>query len=158
MQNENKLNGLGGWLILVGIGVVLAPLRLIYVTVQVYKPLLESGDLSNITDPSSPTYIPFAGSLFFAELAVNLAIMLAGIFAIYGFFGRKRVFPRFYSGYLMFCLAFLIIDTLVSAKIFATENVLDSGTIGNIVGSTISTAIWVPYLMVSKRVKATFVN
>jgi hypothetical protein len=43
MTDNNELKGLGGWLILVGIGVVLAPVRLLITLVKTYKPIFEDG-------------------------------------------------------------------------------------------------------------------
>ena len=39
----NEINGLRGWLILVGIGLVFAPFRLIFTVIQTYAPIFKDG-------------------------------------------------------------------------------------------------------------------
>ena len=41
-----NLDGLGGWLILVGLGVVFGPIRLLIVIVPIYMDLFKSGSCS----------------------------------------------------------------------------------------------------------------
>jgi len=53
---DNRLKGLGGWLILVGIGVVLSPIRLLGLIIQVYKPIFEDGTWEALTTVGSESY------------------------------------------------------------------------------------------------------
>jgi hypothetical protein len=51
--DNNKYEGLGGWLILVGIGVVISPLRLLAELSKVYLPMFNDGTWEALTTPTS---------------------------------------------------------------------------------------------------------
>ena len=133
MAKENVVkSGLGGWLILVGLGVII-----------------------------SPFYILF-GLLIWMEIVVNLIIFLCSIYLIFLFFAKKTFFPKFYIWFVFGSLAFVIVDAIVAGMLvkdmLPDEPIFDSETIKEIVRLLITAIIWVPYMMVSKRVKATFVK
>ena len=52
---------LGGWLILVGLGVVVSPFRLLMNTLPAYEPLLQSDISDALTNPDSAAYHPLWG-------------------------------------------------------------------------------------------------
>ena len=56
MTDNNELKGLGGWLVLVGIGVVISPIRLLVTLVPTYKPIFEGGTWEAITTVGSEAY------------------------------------------------------------------------------------------------------
>lgn len=58
MAEEKNLEGLQGWLILVGIGVVVGPLRDIAQVFPLYFKIFRSGDWSVLTTPGSEAYHP----------------------------------------------------------------------------------------------------
>jgi hypothetical protein len=149
--------GLGGWLILVGIGTVLAPIVILAGIAQTYPPLFQDGVWAALTTPGSEQYRAGWGALVIFEIVVNVAMVVASMVAIGLYFSKSPRFPVLFIGLLAAGLAFLVID-LIAVRVVVPEAPVDSGSIGAIVRSTISCAIWIPYMRMSVRVKNTFVH
>ena len=67
---------LGGWLILVGLGVVFSPFRLLMNTLPAYEPLLQSDIWDVLTNPDSAAYHPLWGPLLIGEITFNVGLFL----------------------------------------------------------------------------------
>ena len=154
--SQDELKGLGGWLILVGLGVVVAPFRMLFNTLPAYEPLLQSDIWHALTSPDSAAYHPLWGPLLIGEIAVNSAIFLASLYLIYLFFAKHRWFPSAYIGIVMFSLVFIPADAWLVSIVLPEEPMFDPETTKEFVRTLIGAVIWIPYMLVSKRVKATF--
>ena len=62
MDEIDEKKGLGGWLILVGLGVVLTPIRILATYIPIYKPIFEDGTWEALTTVGSEAYNPIVGS------------------------------------------------------------------------------------------------
>ena len=155
---DNRLKGLGGWLILVGIGVVLSPIRLLGLIIQVYKPIFEDGTWEALTTVGSESYNEFWAPLLITEMIYNALMVIASLYLVYLFFTKNRFFPKFYILIAISSIIFIIIDAWLVTKVLPSEPMLDEETMRELTRALISAAIWVPYMLVSKRVKATFVE
>lgn len=158
MAEEKSLEGLGGWLVLVGLGIIISPLRVIGTVFPVYSEMFSNGSWAALTTPGTEAYNPLWAPILFGEMAINGGLVLAWIFVAFLFFSKKKVFPRWYIGILLFTLAFILIDALVIKSVLPNEPVFDAETTKEFGRSLIATLIWVPYMLVSKRVKSTFVK
>jgi hypothetical protein len=155
---EKKLEGLGGWLVLVGLGIVISPLRIIGTIFPLYSKMLSNGSWEALTTPGTEAYNPLWAPILYGEMTINGGLLLAWIFIAVLFFSKKKVFPKCYIGILLFTLIFVFIDVLAIASVLPNEPVFDVETTRNLSSSLIACVIWVPYMLVSKRVKATFVR
>jgi hypothetical protein len=146
-------SGLGGWLILVGLGLILGSI-LSPVGLFGYIYLL----LENIDIPG-----------FKLVLQVNLILLsisfIADIYLLYLFFKKNKKFPFYYVISLWFMIAWAVIDylmvTLLSAppgelQMFLDEYIYE--TTKELVKISISSIIWILYMHRSERVKATFIR
>jgi hypothetical protein len=158
MTNNNEPKGLGGWLVLVGIGVVISPIRLLTTLVPTYKPIFEDGSWEALTMVGSEAYTPYFGSLLIGEIIFNTIIVAASIYLIYLFFSKHYLFPKFYICIVAASLIFIPFDAWIVTKIFPSEPMFDPETTKEFMRSLIAGVIWVPYMLVSKRVQATFVE
>ncbi|MGB1238714.1 MAG: DUF2569 domain-containing protein [Pseudomonadales bacterium] len=158
MEEKKDLKGLRGWLILVGIGIVFTPIRLILTLTPAYKPMFEEGVWSAITTQGSASYVPHLGSIIIGEMSVNAIVFCLSIYLIYLFFKEHYRFPKLYIALLSFTLAFAVIDAWLVSQLIPGAPMFDSETQLDIMKSALTAAIWIPYLLYSKRVKATFVN
>jgi len=140
---------IGGWLVLVAIGVSLTPLRLIYGFITETYILSGEGWVSMWRAQN----YSFFGFLV-VEHIYNLIYLLFSILVIILFFQRRSSAPSLIS--IMYggsCIG-LIIDS-AGAYYFNPNTVVDTKAI---VQAVISCAIWIPYFQMSLRVKKTFVN
>jgi hypothetical protein len=163
-QNEvgtntaGDLNGLGGWLILVGLGVILAPILLGRFLYTIYRDLFSNGAWSLLTNVSSEYYMPHFGVTVGVESFINLGLFIVSLYLIYLFLSRNKFFPKLFIWLSFFSLVFIIVDAIAVGYVFPTEEAFDSETMREIGKASFRVVVWVPYMMVSKRVKATFIN
>lgn len=140
---DKSLEGIGGWLILPAIGMVLGPI------VGVVGLVIALGLYSRVARAGY-------GGVFMLELLVGAVLVALAIYAAVLFFRKQRKAPRIIIILLVAGLGadlfLLAVELAASAQVFAAE------TAKQLVRDMIGAAIWIPYFRVSKRVKATFVN
>jgi hypothetical protein len=119
----------------------------------------EKDDLiRSLTTPGTEAYNPLWAPILFGEMAINGGLVLAWIFIAFLFFSKKKPFPKWYIGILLFTLTFILVDALVIKSVLPDEPIFDAETAKTFGRSLVVTLIWVPYMLVSRRVKATFVK
>ena len=139
---------IGGWLILVGIGVVVGPIRIMY-------DLATNLDLINGSGWKVwwlAGNIPYFAFAFFTHV-YNLASVLFGLLVAVLFFQRRSSFPRLFSIYLACNAITLSADTIVAS---AVDN--SSMDLKDMIRAIVGAAIWIPYVNISERAKETFVT
>jgi hypothetical protein len=150
--------GLSGWLVLVGIGVVVSPLRLAYFLLQTYLPMFRDGTWETVTTPGSASYHPFWGPLLLGEIIVNSAFILMSIYLLYLFFRKSSRFPKTYVVFLIANFSFILADAFAAQVVLPDQPVLDPQTGREFGRAVFAAVVWIPYMLVSKRVKNTFVR
>jgi hypothetical protein len=158
MNNDKSLNGLGGWLILIGIGIVFGPLQMLMEFIPLYSEMFTNGSYEVLTTPGSIAYNPFWAPVVITELLVNILILLTAVYIAVKFFTKKSNFPKWYIGLAVFTLVFLVIDAFAIKLVLPNAAVFDPDTVKEIFLQVFRVLVWVPYMLKSKRVKATFVN
>jgi len=146
--------GIGGWLILVAIGQVVGPLRLIHSLFGYYV----STYYANLDRDLSMLY----AITFFGETVLNMSVVAIVGCATYFFFTKSGLFPVFF---VYECVAYIIRLPLLIALKEATLGAytgewisiaLDRRLVGEWIATIILAAIWLPYIRLSKRVANTF--
>lgn len=155
---DDAPKGLGGWLILVGIGVVLNPITLIFQLYTLYYQAYLDGTFTYLTDPSSSGYHPYWMPFLAFEIIGNLIILGVAVWLVYLYFSKHRRFPKTYIFLQVSSLIFLIADAWLITLILPDLGPMDPETLRDIGRAVGVVAIWVPYMLLSKRVKATFVE
>ena len=158
-EDGNKVrSGLGGWLILVGIGVVLTPFRLLGELGQIYGPFFRDGLHEVLTTPGTDAYHPLWSTIIWGEVIGNAIILLATIYLIFMFFGKKALFPKLYIWIAVGSVVFFVLDALLVKIVLPEVPFFDPDTIKGLVRGVMTLVIWIPYMLLSKRVKVTFVR
>ena len=130
-EDKAKYNGLEGWLTLIILGLILSFGYNLY-------------EFYGIWNDSSKFRV--------LGIIIGLVFLLFNAYVIYLFSSKKRVFPKWY-------IAFLIISTVINIFALIYTDAHDPGmqSLSKDTGrSILTTLIWVPYILKSKRVKATF--
>ena len=135
---DQKLSGIGGWLILPLIGLICTIPFSIY---AVYY-------LGVIFVHAPEDLLPVLNY----EILVNLAAILSAIVLLVLFCTKKRILPRAIIIYYAAVCVLKVIDV-------AWASLLDFDIdLSTLIGSFAGLAIWIPYFVYSIRVKNTFVN
>ncbi len=150
--------GLGGWLVLVGLGLILAPLRIIAQVIPLYLGMVSDGSLEILTTPGTEAYNPLWSPIIYGELAVNFGMVIALVFIAYLFFSKKRAFPKWFIGICIVNVTVIVVDAFATKLVLPEEPMFDADTTVELGRMAFAALVWIPYMLVSKRVKATFVN
>jgi uncharacterized protein DUF2569 len=154
---QKSFDSIGGWLILFLVGLVVTPARLLFILYQQYLPFFSEGHWSVLTTPGSEAYHPLWAPLLIGELAGNTAIVVLTLVTLFFFLRRSRLAPRLVITLLAFSLLFQGADYYVLTLIPAVaEQGNDAALIRDLVRAVGGAAIWIPYFLISKRVKGTF--
>lgn len=150
--------GLGGWLIIVGIGLCFGQIRILadLATSAGSYFLLDSWEA--VASPKGESYHPLFGPLLMFELIANSGIFVMNAYSIVLFFTKRRTFPRIYVA-LLVCTALLqLADMMLGSQIPAVAKEQNAAAIRDLARAFIGALVWGSYALVSKRVKATFVH
>ncbi|MGH8015140.1 MAG: DUF2569 domain-containing protein [Candidatus Zixiibacteriota bacterium] len=149
--------GLGGWLILVAIGLLISPLRIAGIEFTILSVMLD-GTWSAISNSTSEFYNPLLAAIIPIEFALNLAFIFGFIFLIYLFFTKSSIFPRWYIAIYLANLLVIIGDAVAVKFAVPEQPLIDPETSKEFLRSLMACVIWIPYMFKSKRVEATFIN
>lgn len=141
--------GLGGWLILAAIGLALVPIR--------SGMSLYSGFVPLVFDDQLRTALPGAliALLIFEGLA-HLAFVAYAVLLLYLFLHRSPRFPKLYIGIWVATLAFKIVDFALLSLVAANDPDDQWESVRAIGFAALQCAAWIPYILRSRRVRATF--
>jgi hypothetical protein len=150
-------SGLGGWLIFPALGLVKTPFHLGLTFLQIYVPIFTDGTWEILTTPGSDQYHAMLAPLLIFESLAHLGFIIAAIALIILFFRKSRLFPKIYIVVVLINPCVIVLDAWLSSFVITDEPMLDPDTTTELAISLVNVAIWVPYMMVSKRVRNTFV-
>jgi len=135
--------GIGGWLIIPSIGLVLGPIKAVVwlflniETVQNFTPeLLSDGR-------------------FWESVGISVAMIIATIIVAILFFLERRIAVVSIIRLMAASIVASVIGLFLSMSIFGK---VSSDNIKDVLHACVYAAIWIPYFKKSKRVKNTFVN
>lgn len=150
--------GLGGWLILPAIGLFILPIRLFFSLSNDFLPIFQQGYWEILTTPGSEAYHELWAPLIIFEVIGNIFFVIFDIILIFLFFVKSFRFPVLYIVFLALNLTFVAADLFFANSIPAVAAQNDAESVMQIVRSIIGAIIWIPYFLVSVRVKNTFVK
>jgi len=156
IPSTERYSSIGGWLVLIGIGIVFTPVKLLIVLLTIHRPLFTQGTIVVLMDPAHPNYHPLFVPLVVFEVIVNVVFIVWSTGNIYWFFGRRRFFPAVFITFVSVSLGVMFLDLVLMNMIpfIAASN--DLSQLKEVIQSIVAACIWIPYFLVSKRVKGTF--
>jgi len=157
-RENPRLCGLRGWLILVGIGVVISPLIQIVSFAQNIEVYFSLDAWHHVADPGGAGYHPLFGPLLMFEMPGNQTLIAMSFLTLYLYFAKRSLFPKVFIICSILTLVFLLTDSIISRQIpmIAEDPDFDQGR--EITRAFLRCVIWCPYMLRSRRVRATFVN
>jgi hypothetical protein len=149
-------SGLGGWLLLIPIGLASGVYRMSRSVLLTGIHLLSDDRWRDML--SSPAYHPLLLPLLLCEALASALFVLGSIALLYLFFRKSRRFPPAFILYLSLNVVYLLTDRLVGGMIPVVAEVLVTRAALVELGVAIAVAaIWIPYTLRSRRVRNTFV-
>ena len=162
--HQSQYQGLGGWLVLVGIGLFLTVGSQRFGIYQSLS-LFIDGTVYILSTPGSGAYIAGYTNALYFELVAEIVFLLGAVYLIRLYFKKDKRFPNYYMIFLGSFVVFIIIDCIIlslfSSSSLEIQQFLDellSEQTMEIFQIIVSTIIWCSYMKVSKRVKATFIE
>ena len=150
--------GIGGWLLLPLLGLVVTPLRLGWSMVSDLLPVFTEGHWGVVTDPGSAAYHPLFGPYIVFEVVANVGYLALGLAALWFFLRKSARTPRLMIAWYLYGLAAIIIDHLLGQAIPAVASQTEPSQTKEMMRGVVGVAIWVPYFLKSVRVQNTFVR
>jgi hypothetical protein len=138
-MNDTMLNepvGLDGWLVLVGLGMVLSPLGRLVSFAKSLAPFYQDGVWAALTTPGSDAYHPVWAPVILFEAFGNLGFLLAYVALFVLFFRRSAMFPRLFIWTAVLNFPYIVIDTWLSSYVVTDQAVFDPATVKRFVGAT----------------------
>jgi hypothetical protein len=152
---DTSLAGLGGWLALLAVVLVLRPVILGYFLDQTFS-ATSADTWAQLTTYGSSKYNALWAPFLLFELAANLAQWVLSVLLLALLFKRRSSFPRVAVLALLAGIVLQVGDLLLSSLLPGAEPTRHDivATVRNSLGA----AIWAAYVWRSRRVKATFVR
>lgn len=154
---HNDKEDLGIWLILVGLTVVLSPLKIAYDTFIIYSNAFFRDEWVLVSNLENKAHTPRIEQLLTGEIVVGIMFVVAWVFIALLFFYRKKSFPRWYISIWIATLIVTVVDVLATQAVLPDTPVLDPEHFSEHGYLGLSALVWIPYMLRSQRVKTTFV-
>jgi transglutaminase-like putative cysteine protease len=140
---------IGGWLILVAVGLCITPVVIVYTLVNPENNFFNQGVWSTLQSTNQYGLL----SLIIFELAYNIIFLFFNGILILLFFHRRTSLPLLIMFFYGISFVVTIIDA-VAVTFYSSTSFAES--FGDVLKSGIGAAIWIPYFRISERVKETF--
>lgn len=154
--SEAAPKGLGGWLVLVGIGVSITPLSVALSLVRT-GPSYAASTWARLTTPGEGAYNAIWAPALLFELVANVTLLVFGCLQLWTFFRRKRLFPALFVVFVCARLVVSVVDTLFAQTIPAVADRAALNWEGSL-RTLLYGVLWTAYMYRSRRVKNTFVE
>ncbi len=155
LDTSAELVGLGGWLILLALGQLVRPITYLKSGRDLFNATMDTHSWRLMTDPIEATYNPWWAPTLLVELFLTIGFLVFCFLLIALFFGKRAAWPRCFAVFLVMSVLGVTLDIVLSHQIPAAAEPI-AASIRSIATVAIAAAIWIPYVTLSKRVKATF--
>ncbi len=157
-MNSGHISGIGGWLILPMIGLVITPLRLGFMLITMHLQIFLSGSWGILTTAGSDAYHPLWAPLILFEIFANTVLMSWSVALLVLLFAKSHHFPKWIILLYLTSLGVIALDMALSQSIPAVAEQNDPSAATELFRSIVAAIIWIPYFIKSERVRNTFVK
>lgn len=157
-RNEPPLK-IGGVLILVAIGLILSLVQNLGHFLGNLAPFRQVQVWERLTTPGTTAYHPNWKPVLLFELLSSSAILGLNAVALALFFRKQRVFPKFIVIVIPIIFIITLLGYYLSGLIPAVAESPDySKETSALIVRFVALHVWIPYFLLSERVKKTFVG
>lgn len=158
LPDERRLQGLGGWLLLVGFGICASLVARLVQFGQNWDGYFLMNVWQSYALPSSESYHPLYGPLLIFEVLGNLLMFGVNLLLIGLFFSKRRLFPTVYIALMVSNTLFLLVDEIVGNQIPFVKEQAGNASSRELIRSIGQGVLWCTYMLKSRRVRLTFVR
>ena len=153
---DDQLAGIGGWLVLLAIGVTLRPLFLARSVWPAIQLMSNWPGWVTRTDPESFSYVPGYGWVVMAEICFGGLFCAWAVVLVLQFYQRKASFPIAFAASMIGLAVWNIGDACLVQTLKLHNPAELAPAFAGLVPMILSVLVWVPYVFLSRRVKLTF--
>lgn len=154
-SSDFYLEGLQGWLILVGMGLVIRVVVHIASLFE-FKGFFNVTLWNMLTAPGQESYDPLWAPAIIGSLFFTISLIAFGIVVSILFTQKRQSFPWLMIILLCAEFAYALIDAILLKALEVDSEPLVASSTKGVASSLYATVIWIPYLFRSRRVAATF--
>lgn len=155
VSDTQFLNGLSGWLILLAAMLWVTLLGSVLQAMSDVPQIIRGNLWTEYTTPGRAAYHPLWATLLALDWGTNLFTLFLLPWLLTLFFQRKKAFPAIMFWTMLVFVALCALRFGVADRIAFLRG---DGLVLPLIFAVLKALVWIPYLRLSKRVKATFVN
>lgn len=156
LGTPRDLTGISGWLILPALSLAMRPFVLAKTFYESGTAFFNEATWVYYLTPGTTTYQPSIGALLLFEVASNTAVLMLTFITAWFFFRCRRETPRLFITLLFLAPALSFTDLALASSIDLPDRSGVNETLKAALQGTLAAAIWIPYFLKSRRVRATF--
>ena len=157
-EDEQGETQIGSWLVLLLIGLVLSLCLRAFNLAHGIGIFSKPGVWTRLTSPASPAYHPLWPVVIVYEVGGQGVLLVANCILLWLMLTHRRAFRPWMITTMLCVVAFPIGDHLLGGFIPAIHVRQNVTMLTKVFQSLTPAMIWLPYMLVSTRVKATFVR
>ncbi len=157
-QDKSQPKGIGGWMVLPMLGLAFSPLLMVFTLLRDILPIFTDGTFAAITTPGHPAYHPLWAPLLCLEVASNVILIVLALVTLVFIVRESRYAPKLAIAWFAGVALFQTADYFASDLIPIIAEQQDTESLKLMVRGIFAACLWIPYFLISKRVKATFVK
>lgn len=156
-----QISGLGGWLILIQIGLIYSLLSDILQVAG--NGIFNATTWDKLTDSAYDSYNSLWKPILVTQLAFYSVFTLFVLFTLISFYRKKKYLPKLMIAYYAVSFLFSVVNFILVMQIDNLEKATDvpitqTSLVTGLVISAIISGLWIGYFIRSKRVRNTFIN
>lgn len=151
-------SGLGGWLVLVQIGLIATLFTVSFQLLSNNIPSFSAEYWDILASKEGQLYHRLWAPLIIFEAAANMLLLLMSVVTLVLFYRKKAIFPRVMILLYIFNLFISVTDYIFILNIPLARETGEGSGLRSIVRAVFTSLIWVAYFRKSDRVKNTFVR
>jgi len=152
---DEHLKGLSGWLVIVAIGIFYTLFTNLY---YIQTNVITNGGWSILMQPFNDLKIDEVDWLPVIEVFLYFVTTLLLVQLLLLYFMKKKFFPKLYIGLKLAAMVIVFLEIYLVYDVLPYSKELREQVISNTIIYFVGALIWIPYMLVSRRVRFTFVN